>query len=103
MNVLSPSRPPLHDLLGVSFVFNSRITALVWDRDFACFGLGDGAVAMLRAHWEGAPGSGTSPQRRRADYRLHRAAAAAGDFCGAPEAGAGIGGRSAGRYSLRWR
>jgi hypothetical protein len=47
--------PPLHDLLGVSFVFNSGIAALAWDRDFACFGLADGAVAILRAHWQGAP------------------------------------------------
>jgi hypothetical protein len=57
VDVLSVPRtaPPLHDLLGVSFVFNSPIAALAWDRDFACFGLQDGAVAMLRAHWEGAP------------------------------------------------
>jgi hypothetical protein len=57
VDVLSAPRtaPPLHDLLGVSFVFNSPIAALAWDRDFACFGLHDGAVAMLRAHWEGAP------------------------------------------------
>jgi len=57
VNVLSPPRaaPPLHDLLGVSFEFNSVTQALVWDRDFACFGLGDGAVAILRAHWQGAP------------------------------------------------
>jgi hypothetical protein len=60
MNVMSPSRqaPPLHDLLGVSFVFNRPITALAWDRDFACFGLKDGAAAILRAHWDGAPGLG---------------------------------------------
>jgi hypothetical protein len=45
----------LHDLLGVSFVFNSKVAAMAWDRDFACFGLQDGAVAMLRAHWDGAP------------------------------------------------
>jgi hypothetical protein len=49
------STPPLHDLLGASFVFNSAIAAMAWDRDFACFGLHDGAVAMLRAHWQGAP------------------------------------------------
>jgi hypothetical protein len=57
MDVLSAPRaaPPLHDLLGVSFVFNSQVTAMAWDRDFACFGLQDGAVAMLRAHWDGAP------------------------------------------------
>ncbi len=57
MNVLSLPRaaPALHDLLGASFVFNSAINALAWDRDFACFGLADGAVAMLRAHWDGAP------------------------------------------------
>jgi hypothetical protein len=47
--------PPLHDLLGVSFVFNRGVTALAWDRDFVCFGLADGAVAILRAHWQGAP------------------------------------------------
>jgi len=51
----------LHDLLGASFVFNRAITTLVWDRDFACFGLADGAVAMLRAHWEGAPTLGPRP------------------------------------------
>jgi hypothetical protein len=45
----------LHDLLGASFVFNSPATALAWDRDFACFGLANGAVAILRAHWQGAP------------------------------------------------
>ncbi len=57
MDVLTAPRtaPPLHDLLGVSFVFNSAIAAMAWDRDFACFGLHDGAVAMLRAHWDGAP------------------------------------------------
>jgi WD40 repeat protein len=57
VHVLSPPRaaPPLHDLLGVSFEFNSVTQALVWDRDFACFGLADGAVAILRAHWQGAP------------------------------------------------
>lgn len=47
--------PPLHDLLGVSFVFNSSINALAWDGDLACFGLADGAVAMMAAHWPGAP------------------------------------------------
>ncbi len=57
MNVINPSRQatPLHDLLGASFVFNSTTTALAWDRDFACFGLENGAIAILRAHWEGAP------------------------------------------------
>jgi len=57
VNVLSAPRaaPPLHDLLGVSFEFNSVTQALVWDRDFACFGLADGAVAILRGHWRGAP------------------------------------------------
>lgn len=57
MNMLNIPRaaPPLHDLLGVSFVFNSSVAALAWDRDFACFGLADGAVAILRAHWQGAP------------------------------------------------
>jgi hypothetical protein len=58
LNVLSPPQlaaPPLHDLLGASFVFNSPATALAWDRDFACFGLANGAVAILRAHWQGAP------------------------------------------------
>jgi hypothetical protein len=47
--------PPLHDLLGVSFVFNAPINALAWDGDHACFGLADGAVAMMAAHWPGAP------------------------------------------------
>ncbi len=63
MNLLTPPRaaPPLLDLLGASFVFNSAITALAWDRDFACFGLADGAVAILRAHWEGAPALGPRP------------------------------------------
>jgi hypothetical protein len=58
LNVLSPTMvaPPLHDLLGVSFVFNSAVTSLAWDRDFAFFGLADGSVAILRAHWQGAPG-----------------------------------------------
>lgn len=63
MNVLTPARaaPPLLDLLGASFVFNSAITALAWDRDFACFGLADGAVAILRGRWEGAPALGPRP------------------------------------------
>lgn len=47
--------PPLHDLLGVSFVFNAAINALAWDGDLACFGLADGAVVMMAAHWPGAP------------------------------------------------
>lgn len=57
MNLLAAPRhaPPLHDLLGASFVFNSAVQALTWDRDFASFGLADGAIVMMRAHWEGAP------------------------------------------------
>jgi len=57
VNFLNPARevPPLGDLLGASFVFKPAVTALAWDRDFACFGLADGAVAMLRAHWDHAP------------------------------------------------
>ncbi len=57
VNSLHPARevPPLVDLLGASFVFKPAVTALAWDRDFACFGLADGAVAMLRAHWDHAP------------------------------------------------
>ncbi len=47
--------PPLHDLLGVSFVFNTTVNALVWDGDVACFGLADGAVARLTSQWPGAP------------------------------------------------
>jgi hypothetical protein len=97
VNVLSPSRtaPPLHDLLGVSFVFNSAVTALAWDRDFACFGLADGAVAILRAHWQGAPELGarpggvhiiaaTAPPPPPAIFALHRGAvlALAGDPLG---------------------
>lgn len=49
------SAPPLQDLLGASFVFNSTVQALIWDRDFACFGLADGAIVMMHAHWQGAP------------------------------------------------
>lgn len=57
MNVMTAARPapPLHDLLGASFVFNARITALAWDGGIACFGLGDGAVVMMPQRWEGAP------------------------------------------------
>jgi hypothetical protein len=81
--------PPLHDLLGVSFVFNSPISALAWDRDFACFGLDNGAVAILRAHWQGAPelsprpGGGvhilpaTAPPAPPAIFALHKGAVTA--------------------------
>ena len=31
-------------------MFNSAVTALAWDRDFACFGLKDGAVASSIGH-----------------------------------------------------
>jgi hypothetical protein len=57
MNVMAAARvaPPLHDLLGASFQFNSTVTALAWDGGIACFGLGDGAVAMLPCRWDGAP------------------------------------------------
>jgi hypothetical protein len=86
MNVLSQVRPPppLHDLLGVSFEFNTKITALAWDRAFACFGLGDGSVAILRASWEGAPqlrprsgggieiAAGTAPPPPPAIFPLHK-------------------------------
>ena len=97
MNVLSPARPlPLHDLLGASFVFNSEVTALAWDRDFACFGLADGAVVILRAHWEGAPeikpragggaeiAAGTAPPPPPVIFKLHEGAvlALAGDALG---------------------
>ncbi|MGC9268958.1 hypothetical protein [Acidiphilium sp.] len=47
--------PPLHDLLGASFVFNATITGLAWDGDAACFTLADGSVARLTAAWTGAP------------------------------------------------
>jgi hypothetical protein len=47
--------PPLHDLLGASFVFNTTINGLVWDGEVACFALADGAVARLTAQWPGAP------------------------------------------------
>jgi hypothetical protein len=86
MNVLSQVRPPppLHDLLGVSFEFNTSITALVWDRAFAYFGLADGSVAILRANWEGAPSvkpragggaemvAGTAPPPPPAIFPLHK-------------------------------
>jgi hypothetical protein len=86
MNVLSQVRPPppLHDLLGVSFEFNTSITALAWDRAFACFGLADGSVAILRANWEGAPSvkaragggaeiaAGTAPPPPPAIFPLHK-------------------------------
>jgi WD40 repeat protein len=86
MNVLSQVRPPppLHDLLGVSFEFNTSITALVWDRAFACFGLADGSVAILRANWDGAPtlkpragggaeiAAGTAPPPPPAIFPLHK-------------------------------
>lgn len=47
--------PPLHDLLGVSFVFNVAINALTWDDGVAYFALADGAIAALLAQWPGAP------------------------------------------------
>lgn len=85
MNLLAAQRsaPALHDLLGISFVFNSAIRALAWDRDFACFGLADGAIAILRAHWEGAPkltaregggvviNAGTAPPPPPAIFKTH--------------------------------
>jgi hypothetical protein len=86
MNVLSQVRPPppLHDLLGVSFEFNTKITALAWDRAFAFFGLADGSVAILRASWEGAPelrprsgggieiAAGTAPPPPPAIFPIHK-------------------------------
>jgi hypothetical protein len=86
MNVLSQVRPPppLHDLLGVSFEFNTKITALAWDRAFAFFGLADGSVAILRASWEGAPqlrprsgggieiSAGTAPPPPPAIFPVHK-------------------------------
>jgi hypothetical protein len=86
MNVLSQVRPPppLHDLLGVSFEFNTKITALAWDRAFAFFGLADGSVAILRASWEGAPqlrprsgggieiAAGTAPPPPPAIFPVHK-------------------------------
>ncbi len=88
MNVLSQVRPPppLHDLLGVSFEFNTNITCLAWDRAFAFFGLGDGSVAILRASWDGAPGlkpregggieiaAGTTPPPPPAIFPVHKGA-----------------------------
>ncbi len=107
MNVLSPptSPPALQDLLGVSFVFNSTANALAWDRDFACFGLADGAVAILRAHWDGAPkisprnGGGielaasTAPPPPPAIFGVHKAGvlALAGDPSGGVVSGGGDG------------
>jgi hypothetical protein len=98
MNMLAATTaaPCLHDLLGASFVFNSQVTALAWDRDFACFVLGDGAVAILRAHWDGAPqirprmgggleiAAGDAPPPPPAIFRLHKASvlALAGDKLG---------------------
>jgi hypothetical protein len=57
MNVLAAARPapPLHDLLGASFEFNSLVTALAWDGGIACFGLANGAIALLPSRWDGAP------------------------------------------------
>lgn len=56
MNVAaSHSPPPLHDLLGASFVFNTAVCCLAWNGEAACFGLDDGAVALLQAVWPGAP------------------------------------------------
>jgi hypothetical protein len=88
LNVLAAPRaaPPLHDLLGASFVFNAGINALAWDRDFACFGLANGALAILRARWDGAPqlehrpgggiqlAAGTKPPPPPAIFPLHKAA-----------------------------
>lgn len=88
MNVLAAPRaaPPLHDLLGASFVFNASINALAWDRDFACFALSNGAVAILRARWDGAPqlehrpgggiqlATGIKPPPPPAIFALHKGA-----------------------------
>lgn len=86
MNMLAPplQAPPLHDLLGASFVFNSAVQAMAWNRDFATFGLADGAVVMLRAHWENAPSlkhrpgggieitPGTAPPPPPAIFKAHK-------------------------------
>lgn len=53
--------PPLLDLLGASFVFNTPIKALVWDGASVCLGLADGAIAMLFAQWPGGPALGHRP------------------------------------------
>jgi hypothetical protein len=88
LNVLAAPRaaPPLHDLLGASFVFNAGINAVAWDQDFACFGLANGALAILRARWDGAPqlehrpgggiqlAAGTKPPPPPAIFPLHKAA-----------------------------
>jgi hypothetical protein len=50
VTVLSATRPPpLHDLLGASFVFNARTLCLAWDRAFAGFGLARPASPTCRA------------------------------------------------------
>jgi len=57
MNVIAAARPapPLHDLLGASFVFNSPVASLAWDGGIACFGLANGTIALLPSRWDGAP------------------------------------------------
>jgi hypothetical protein len=57
MNVIAAARPapPLHDLLGASFEFNSPVAALAWDGGIACFGLANGTIALMPSRWDGAP------------------------------------------------
>jgi hypothetical protein len=49
--------PPLIELLGGRWSFTAPVAAVVWSRDgcVAAFALGDGAVALARAEWEGGP------------------------------------------------
>jgi WD40 repeat protein len=49
--------PPLIELLGGRWRFDAPVAAAAWSGDgsVAAFGLGDGAVALVRAEWAGGP------------------------------------------------
>jgi WD40 repeat protein len=49
--------PPLSELLGGHWSFDAPVAAAAWSNDgsVTAFALGDGAVALARAEWEGGP------------------------------------------------
>ena len=47
--------PPLLDLLGTSFEFNTDIEALAWHGDAPCLGFANGTVALIASNWPGGP------------------------------------------------
>ena len=60
-------QPPLIDLLGAAWQLGAPVVGVAWEspwsagQPLAAFGLGDGAVALARARWEGGPEIGQRP------------------------------------------